>query len=312
MTARIRGPLAAACLIALTFAAAPGTGTGIGAHTAIAAADATSTVGWVRLAYLSTGGSAIDWYVYPSGSTNARMVVKDVAFGTFSPYASLAPGNYLVAARAAGNASTGNPLTTAQVAVAAGQAYTVAGLGAVPVPMLRVLSDKLGTTQGKAGVRVFEASQRNPAVSVSAGGVTIATNVQYPNVTDYQPVAAGASTIRVSTQTAGASATMRANFAVGSTYTVVVLDGSGSAPRILDLSDASGVGVPPKGGVNTGLGGTATQGAGASSGPGPGPGSRSGSGGVFPAYSVVLLIIAGGAVPFGMSRRRKANKRGIQ
>ena len=283
MTARIRGPLAAACLIALTFAAsAPGT----------ANAAATSTVGWVRLAHLSPQTSAIDWYLYPAGSTNAQVVVKDAAFGMFSPYETLAPGNYLVAIRAAGNASTGNPMTTVQVAVAAGQAYTIAGLGATQVPTLQVLDDKLDTTQGKAGVRVLEASQRNAEVSVTAGGATIATNLQYPNVSDYQPVAPGAATVKVSTQTANASATTQVNFAAGGTYTVVVLDGSASAPQILELSDASGVGVPPKGGVNTGFGGAAVRPAGA----------RGGS--VFPVYPVVLLIVAGGAVAFGMSRRR--------
>jgi hypothetical protein len=125
-------------------------------------------------------------------------------------------------------------------------------------------------------------------VSVTAGSATIATNLQYPNATDYQAVAPGAATVKVSTQTANASATMQVNFAAGGTYTVVVADGTGSAPQILDLSDASGIGVPPKGGVNTGFGGAAVR-----------PG-----GSVFPVYPVVLLIVAGAAVAFGMSRRR--------
>lgn len=300
MTARIRGPLAAACLIALTFAAfGPGT----------ASADTTSTVGWVRLGQLSPGASAIDWYVYPTGGIDARVAVKDVGFGTFSPYESLAPGNYRVAVLTAGNAPTGSPLATTQVTVAAGQAYTVASFGVASVPTLRVLDDKLDTAQGKAGVRVLEASQRNPVVSVSAGEVTIATNVQYPNVTDYQVVGAGAGTVRVRTQSASAnssagadadadtSAALRVNFAAGSTYTVVVLDGSGSAPQVLDLRDASGMGVAPKGGVSTGLGGMAA-------------GSSSGIG--LPVYSVALLMVASGAVWFGMSRRRGSVERKIQ
>lgn len=298
MTAPKCGPLAVACLIALTFAVS-------GAGAAHTDANATSTVGWVRLAQLSHGASAIDWYVYPSGSTNARVAVKDVAFGSFSPYESLTPGNYLVAVHTAGNAPTGNPLTTAQITVAAGQAYTVAGLGATSVPTLRVLNDKLDTTQGKVGVRVLDASQQNPTVSVSAGDVTIATDVQYPNFSDYQPVAAGAGTVRVSTQSTGAGAstgaTARVNFVAGSTYTVVVLDGSGSAPQVLELRDASGVGVAPKGGVSTGFGGMAAAheaGAGGGVGVGAWVGVRVGAG------LVLLLMVAGGAVSFGMGRRR--------
>jgi len=301
MTAPIRGPLAAACLIALTFAVS-----GAGA----AHADATSTVGWVRLAQLSHGASAIDWYVYPSGSTDARVALKDVAFGSVSPYESLAPGNYLVAVHTAGNAPTGNPLTTAQITVAAGQAYTVAGLGATSVPTLRVLNDKLDTTQGKAGVRVLEASQQNPTVSVSAGDATIATDVQYPNASDYQAVAAGAGTVRVRTQSANTSATAQVNFAAGSTYTVVVLDGSGSAPQVLDLSDASGVGVPPKGGVSTGFGGMAAAHE-AGAGRGVGGGAGVGVGGVG-AGLVLLLMVVGGAVSFGRARRRGSVEQKIQ
>ena len=302
MTAPKCGPLAVACLIALTFAVS-------GAGAAHTDANATSTVGWVRLAQLSHGASAIDWYVYPSGSTNARVAVKDVAFGSFSPYESLTPGNYLVAVHTAGNAPTGNPLTTAQITVAAGQAYTVAGLGAASVPTLRVLNDKLDTAQGKAGVRVLEASQQNPTVSVSAGDVTIATDVQYPNVSDYQPIAAGAGTVRVRTQSAGAGAgastgaTARVNFVAGSTYTVVVLDGSGSAPQVLELRDASGVGVAPKGGVSTGFGGMAAAHE-AGAGGGVGVGAWAGAGVRVGAGLVLLVMVAGGAVSFGMGRRR--------
>lgn len=283
MPARTRGPLAAACLIALTFAASvPGT----------AGADTTSTVGWVRLAQLSPGSAPLDVYVYASGGTTAQLVLKDLAYGTLSPYESLAPGNYRVAVRAAGNAVTSDPVTSTQVVVAAGQADTVAALGASPALALQVLTDKLDIPQGKADVRVVEASMHNPTVSVSAGGDTIAANLSFPNVTSYQPVDPGSHAVRITTQTGATTAQL--NFAADSTYTVAVIDGSASTPQILDLSDATGISAPPKGGVSTGFGGTATQ-------------RRSGTD-VFPVGEVLLLIGAVGAVAFGISWRRKQIK----
>ena len=280
MTARIRGPLTAACLIALTFAASsPG----------IANADTTSTVGWVRFAHLSPGAMPVDWYLYPSGSTNAQVVVKDVAYGTASPYETLAPGSYVVAIRPAGNAVTSNAAASVQLAVTAGQAYTVAGLGAASVPTLRVLDDKLDAVQGKASVRVIEASQRNPAVSVTAGGQAVAANLQFPDATDYQTLDPGSRAVRVAAQAANMTSQMQLTFTAGSTYTVAVVDGAGNAPQILDLSDGTGMSVPPKGGVNTGFGGTAA----------------SAGTNVFPTFQVVLLLVAGGAVVYAVSRRRK-------
>jgi hypothetical protein len=283
MTARIRGPLAAACLIALTFAASS-SGTAI--------ADTASTIGWVRVAHLSPNTMPVDWYVYPSGSANASQVVKDIAYGSASPYESLAPGNYIVAVRAAGTAVTSNAEASVNLVVSAGQAYTVAGLGVASVPSLRVLNDQLDSTQGKADVRVIEASQRNPAVSVTTGGQAVASNLQFPDASDYQTVDPGMRALKVTAQGGTASAQLNVNFAAGSTYTVAVVDGSGINPQILALTDGTGLGVAPKGGVNTGLGGTAAAG-------------QSSSANVFPAYLIVSLIAAASAVAFGYSRRRK-------
>jgi hypothetical protein len=217
--------------------------------------------------------------------------VKDIAYGSASPYKSLAPGNYVVAVRAAGTAVTSNAEASVTIAVTAGQAYTVAGLGVASVPALHVLNDQLESTQGKADVRVIEASQRNPAVSVTAGGQAVASNLHFPDASGYQPVDPGMRSVQVTAQGATATAQLNLLFAAGSTYTVAVVDGGGNALQILALTDGTGLSVPPKGGVNTGLGATA-------------PAAQAG-GNVFPAYLIVSLIVAASAVAFGYSRRRK-------
>jgi hypothetical protein len=298
MSTRTRRPTAA-CLIALMFALL---------LPSAAAADTTSTIGWVRLAHLSPNTPPVDVYLYPYGGRTAQLTLKHVAYGTLSPYESLAPGDYLVAMRAAGDAATADPVISTQVDVAAGRAYTVAGLGTASALTLRVLTDNLDTPAGKVSVRVIEASLHNPTASVGAGGDTLATGLRFPDVSDYQTLAPGASTVHVSTQ--AGDKTTQLDFAAGSTYTLAVLDGAGDSPRILDLSDATGTSVPPKGGVNTGFGGTAAQPVAASQPTGPttqptGPTTQSGHGSVVPAGWGVLLIAVIAAVLFGLSRQRR-------
>jgi len=269
--------LAAACLAAATCAAAlPAT-----AHAAT-----TSTVGWVRLAHLSPDTPAVDVYLYPFGGNTAQIVLKHVAYGTLSPYESLAPGDYLVAMRAAGAAATTSPVISTQVDVTAGKAYTVAGLGAESALTLQVLNDQLDGPQGKSSVRVIEASLRNPTVSIDAGGDTVATNLHFPAVTAYQTLDPGPCALRVATQSA--AATTQLDFAADSTYTLAVLDGAGSTPKVLSLSDAAGTSVLPKGGVNTGFGGTAGS-----------------TGGGWPAREVLwaVLLVAGAGATLASARR---------
>lgn len=250
MLTRPRRPLAAACILTLACVAAM-------ASTATAhAGTTTSTAGWVRLAHLSPNTPPVDVYLYPFGGSNPVVQLKHVAYGDLSPYEALAPGGYLVAMRGAGAAPSSNPVISTQVDVAAGRAYTVAGLGAQPGLTLQVLDDTLTATPGKAEVRLIEASLQSPTVSIVADTDPLASNLHFPNVTDYQPVDPGSRPLHVTTPLA--TQTTQLNFAADSTYTLAVLDGGVGTPKVLDLGDAVGSNKLPKGGVNTGFGGTAT------------------------------------------------------
>ena len=250
MLTRPRRPLAAACILTLACVAAmAGTAT---AH----AGTATSTAGWIRLAHLSPNTPPVDVYLYPFGGSNPVVQLKHVAYGDLSPYEALAPGGYLVAMRGAGAAPSSNPVISTQVNVAAARAYTVAGLGAQPGLTLQVLDDTLTTTPGKAEVRLIEASLQSPTVSIVADTDPLASNLHFPNVTGYQPIDPGSRPLHVTTPLA--TQTTQLNFAADSTYTLAVLDGGVGTPKVLDLGDAVGSTKLPKGGVNTGFGGTAT------------------------------------------------------
>jgi hypothetical protein len=214
--------------------------------------------GWVRLAHLSPNTPPVDVYLYPFGNTGAQIVLKHVAYGTASPYESLAPGLYVVAMRAAGASESTSPVISTEVTVDAGEAYTVAGLGPFSALTLDVLHDELDAPAGKSSVRMIEASLQAPTVTVSAGGDTIASDLRFPSVTGYQTVDPGNWPVHVADQTASSSS--QVTLAPNDTYTLAVLDGTDGAPRVLDLTDAASTDNVPVGGVETGFGGTANTG----------------------------------------------------
>lgn len=237
---------AAVVLCAAAVAACP-----VAAH-----ADVTSTVGWVRIAQLSPAMTPVDVYLSPTSGQNAQPVLPHATYGTFSPYEAVAPGDYTVAMRATGAPVTTDPVAGTQLTVTAGQSYTVTALGAGSVTKLSVQDDVTDTSPGQAALRVIEASQQYPSASVSIGTDTVAANLRAPAVAPYQAVAPGVSALLVTTGTA--TQTVSTNLAANSAYTVVILDGTQGSVRVLVLTDAAGISALPKGGVNTGFGGTAS------------------------------------------------------
>ena len=111
-------PALAAVLVASAAVAAP--------------ASAATGSGWIRLAHLSPNTPAVDVYLYSFGDPSAQLVLHHVGYGVVSPYEQVAAGDYSVSMRPAGAAATTAPVLSASVAVAAGNAYTVAGLGRNP------------------------------------------------------------------------------------------------------------------------------------------------------------------------------------
>ena len=131
---------------------------GIPAAATAFASSATTGTGWIRLAHLSPNTPAVDVYLYSFDNSNAMLVLHHVAYGTVSPYESVKAGDYSVAMRATGASPTSQPVLSTSVTIAAGQAYTVAGMGPESGLRLQVLDDELTTPPGQARVRVIQAS----------------------------------------------------------------------------------------------------------------------------------------------------------
>ena len=232
---------------------------GIPAAATAHASSATAGTGWIRLAHLSPNTPAVDVYLYSFGNSNAMIVLHHVAYGTVSPYESVQAGDYSVAMRAAGASASSQPVLSTSVTIAAGHAYTVAGMGPESGLRLQVLEDELTTPPGQARVRVIQASLKQQVVNVTLGSTVLASNLKFANVTSYQTVSPGTETVTVSSS--GGNAKSSVTLAAGTVHTLVVLDGA-SGLEVVSLEDASGSGQPPSGGVSTGLGGTAPHGPG--------------------------------------------------
>jgi hypothetical protein len=232
---------------------------GIPAAATAHASSATTGTGWIRLAHLSPNTPAVDVYLYSFGDSNAMIVLHHVAYGTVSPYEPVHAGDYSVAMRAAGASAGSQPVLSTSVTIAAGHAYTVAGLGPESGLRLAVLDDDLTTPSGQAEVRVIQASLKQQVVSVSLGSATLASGLKFGTVSRYRVVTPGTLTVPVSA--AGADANSSVTVAAGTVHTLVVFDGA-SGLETVSLEDASGSGKPPLGGVSTGLGGTAPHGPG--------------------------------------------------
>src|SRR3954453_5367087 len=212
------------------------------------ASAATSGIGWARLAHLSPNTPAVDVYLYSFGNPSAKLVLHHVGYGAVSPYQPLSAGDYTVAMSAAGAAATTKPVLSATLAVTAGHAYTVAGLGPESGLRLQVLDDQLTTPSGKALVRVVQASLQQHVVSVTYGANPVVSNLAFASVSSYQAVRPETAAVHI---TGGSdTVTTTVPLAAGTVHTLVVLDGA-KGLAVDNITDAAGSAVMPAGGAGT-------------------------------------------------------------
>jgi hypothetical protein len=227
-----------------------------------ASASAAANTGWVRLGNLSPATSPVDMYVYPSGSSAATIVLRDVGYGTVSNYQVVNAGSYSVKMLAAGSPVSGKPVLSTSVTVQAGRSYTVAALSVSSSGgQAMVLDDSLTTPAGKSLVRVVQASLNQKVVKFycSCGGY-ITTNATPGSVSAYAPIPPGPWTMTATGSSGKAS--LPVPLTADTVHTEIVLETSGGGIQVVNLLDAAGAGQPPVGGVATGFGGTAPHGPG--------------------------------------------------
>ncbi len=214
-----------------------------------------SNTGWIRLAHLSPNTPAVDVYLYSFGNSHAMIVLHHVTYGTVSPYERVAAGEYTVAMRLNGASPSSQPVLSTSVQIAAGGAYTVAGMGPAKGLRLQVLNDRLTTPRGRSLVRVIQASLRYQKITVMANHRTLAKSLDFAHVTNYVSTPPGSFDVHFAGM--GAKGSANISLTAGTIHTLVVLDSSNKGLEIANLEDSAGSAVLPQGGANTGLGGTA-------------------------------------------------------
>jgi hypothetical protein len=219
-----------------------------------AASPAGTQDGWVRIAHLSPKAPAMDMYLYPFGDPGDMVVLTDVSYGDVSAYQALSPGEYTVAMRGFGAPESSKPALTTSFMVGARTAYTVAALGPDPGLRVAVLQDQMTAPAGKALIRVFQASLKEPQVTVSYGSDVLARQLDFGVATSYLAVSPGQQMVRFTAP--GEHAIMQVRLGADTIHTVIVLDDS-SGLEVDPVTDAVGSQIMPKGGANTGFGGTA-------------------------------------------------------
>jgi hypothetical protein len=220
------------------------------------ASEATTRMGWVRLAHLSPDTRQLDVTLSSLSGGTVLMHFGTVGYGDVSAYVRLPIGTYAVAMVPAGSAADSAPVVTTGITVKQGAAETLAVMNLNAALETHVFTDDLGApARDSARVRVIAAATKHREVSVTAGSTTVADRVTFPRASGYAQLHAGR--VEVSVRAGSAKATESTRFGVGTVHTVFVLDTAKGGLAITPVLDSAGATVAPSGGVDTGAGGLA-------------------------------------------------------
>jgi Domain of unknown function (DUF4397) len=213
--------------------------------------------GYVRLGHLVPDKIACDMYIQLHSVTgDVVKYLPNITYGGLSEYVMVPAGTYAVAMRKPGAPATDKPALSTTLTVADGRSYTVARMGSPDNAQARILEDDRTLPTGdKAKLRIVQAAQRTLDVSI-ADGPTLAKDVTFSTATEYMGVDPGANTLRVQ-PTGGQPITVAASVTAGNIYSLLVLEAPDGGVKASLLADAKRVGAVPKGGIDTGAGGTA-------------------------------------------------------
>ena len=254
---RLLAPLAAA-LFALLLAVA-------GATTASAdtVPAPTNPSGFLRVGHLAPDVGPVDVSLTRADGGTAN-VLTTAPYGAFTPYQTLTPGFYTVAMRPAGAAAATEAMLSAPVTVDKGKAYTLLATGTRDALKTSLINDDLTKPPTDTSrVRLVQGSTAAPTLTVTAvGGPTLSRDLAYGQATGYANVPQGRWTLQVLTPEGSEAMTSApvVDLAAGSVNSLLVTNAPGGGFAITPVVDAKGIdpAMAPTGGIQTGLGGTAT------------------------------------------------------
>ncbi len=252
-TTRSHLPRLASALVLLLL-----TGIAVGAAPAQAAAAET---GWIRVGHLSPGTPKADVRLTPfeGGETTT---LTQASFGDLSSYERVPTGLYTVSLVEAGEPDA-DAMLSRNVEVSDGGASTVIATGTGDDVRATVLQDDLTPpAEGQAKVRLISAATETAPVDASVvDGPTLARDLRTGAATGYADVAAQTWQIELATTDGSERALSRVPVEAGGVYTLVALDTPGGGLELRAVQDSGSSTAPsgamPRGGMDTGAGGTA-------------------------------------------------------
>jgi hypothetical protein len=160
----------------------------------IPAASAQSGMAKVRVIHASPDAPAVDVII----NGNKVPALTNVPFFTASGYLDLPAGSYDIQVVPTG-ATTPVVIDAKGVALAGGQAYTIAATGKLAEIEATIITENLAApAAGKAKVRVYHFSPDAPGVDVKVtGGPTLISNLAFPNASNALEVDAGTYNLEV-------------------------------------------------------------------------------------------------------------------
>ena len=291
---RLLAPLAAA-LFALLLAVAGAT-----AASADTVPAPTNPSGFLRVGHLAPDVGPVDVSLTRADGGTAT-VLTTAPYGAFTPYQTLTPGFYTVAMRPAGAAAATEPMLSAPVTVDKGKAYTLLATGTRDALKTSLINDDLTKPPTDTSrVRLVQGSTAAPTLTVAAvGGPTLSRDLAYGQATGYANVPQGRWTLQVLTPDGSEAMTSApvVDLAAGSVNSLLVTNAPGGGFAITPVVDAKGIdpAMAPTGGIQTGLGGTATDIVNASGSDVPGE----------------VGAVAVGALMLGVAAASRRRKRGV-
>ena len=229
----------------------------LGAGLGFAAPASAAATGHVRLAHLSPDTPAVDVYLTAVSGKPRPKMFPAVGYGVVSPYMPLPTGQYTVAMRKAGAAESTPPVLSTSVTVAAGKAYTVAGVGRYADLGLKVIPDDLTAPRsGRVRLRAIHASVRVPNLGLAVvDGPTLFESATFATTSAYRDAPAGRWTLRIQPTSGDKAVTVKVSLKAGAVYSLLILDGKDGKLTVVPRLDAQGMPVMPAGPVDAGAGG---------------------------------------------------------
>lgn len=200
-------------------------------------AASTQNVAYVRIIHASPFVGTADVFV------DGTKLLSSFQFAAVTSYVPVPAGPHTVQIALVGKGINASALTQ-KLTVDAGQAYTVAALGATPTTLsLQVFVDNNLVAPNQAKVRVYHLSPDAGTVNVSIGGDASLKNMPYQDASAYVTVNSGPCLFQVvsskSNKTLPLSTTLAAN-TVTSIFTVGLFTGT---PKV-QLVSAETNGIP--------------------------------------------------------------------